>query len=115
MPGRIPNAVRDLVLELGVNNPDWGAVRVHKAVEAQLGPGTISPRTVGSILRDLPTLSPGTLRAMRYVRWPETFERGDLPWAAAAASVRALSLSPGVRCDSDCECSGVSPRSTGRR
>ncbi len=76
------------VRELVVNNPGWGPDRIRQLMEA-------AAEKAGIPLEDLP--SSATIGRVRknttqadkalyeYVRWPETFEVGVLPWESAAA------------------------------
>ena len=82
-------------------------VRVIAANEPRLGPGPIfrrleeeggkeglndypSLRTIGRILRDFKDRPDAEKAPYRYFYWPETMERGELPWEASAAALEFL-------------------------
>lgn len=96
MPGPTPRDVANAVLEVKENHQDWGAGRILGHLEqeaARLGkePPPLSAATVRRIIaREWPKLSAEQRRDFRYVHWPETFERGDLPWEAAPAALELV-------------------------
>ena len=87
-------AVREAI----ANNPDWGPARIRDYLTVQLAetgrssllrarrPSLPSESTIGRVKRDFPA---DEHRPYRFVKWPETFENGGLPWEAAP-SVRRL-------------------------
>jgi hypothetical protein len=81
------------VKELIANKPDWGADRIRQLLEKAAADAGIeqedlpSVATIGRIKRKMS----GPERApYLYVRWPETFAAGFLPWEAAASIFELL-------------------------
>lgn len=81
------------VKELIANKPDWGADRIRQLLEKAAADAGIeqedlpSVATIGRIKRKMS----GPERApYLYVRWPETFAAGLLPWEAAASIFELL-------------------------
>ncbi|MFH1141198.1 MAG: hypothetical protein V1724_05965, partial [Chloroflexota bacterium] len=75
----------DLIRSVKADNPGWGVGRIARAVEAEgERQGLSNPpheRTIGRILRrKWDPLGEEQRAQYRYFYWPESMERGDLPW-----------------------------------
>lgn len=91
MPSRIDPYWEEKVRGIKANNRRWGEPRIWKELQQDErfekdGP---SQGWVASFLR---RIKDEDLTAYRLVHWPETFERGDLPWEASAATLELLAL-----------------------
>lgn len=87
MPARTSELWRQRVFSTTENNPTLGAGRTRALLVEQYGDDNEVPseRTVRSIQEEYRGLPSKERRKYRLVYWPETFERGDLPWAGAEA------------------------------
>ena len=92
-------------MEVMANEPDWSAERIHDhlagALQEELGHDGLegrlpSIRTIGRWKREL---SSADLADYQYVRWPETFEAGLLPWGSSpdVLELRAMTEQVTVR------------------
>lgn len=78
------------------NNPKWGAKRIERQLLAEGErwgrTGVPSDRTVGRILKRVwEGLSEEERAPYRSFYWPESMERGDLPWEASESALELLS------------------------
>ena len=98
MPLKTDPAWEERVLSLKENNKSWGAGRIATALgqeAAQKGFETPPPSeaTVRRILhRRWDNMSEEEQKQYRYLYWPESMERGDLPWEASASALEILGL-----------------------
>ena len=121
-PGRKPTDRYwvEFVRTEGANNPKLSAAAITRKAEkraARFGrDDPPSARAVGRILKRLRDMSEQDVGQYRYVFWPESFERGDLPWEAQAATLELLKFmndSPDAVPDAEAEpdlCYGAEPR-----
>ena len=102
MPPKVNPYWERRVKSLKASHPDWGAGRIANELWAEKLPEDEnvgvppSARWVGSILANV---NEDQLREYRKLHWPESFQRGDLPWEASAAALELLMFldSNGVR------------------
>ena len=102
MPPKVNPHWEGRVKSQKASHPDWGAGRIANAIWAEKLPEDEnvgvrpSARWVGSILA---SVNDDQLREYRKLHWPESFQRGDLPWEASAAALELLMFldSNGVR------------------
>jgi hypothetical protein len=96
MPTRKDPYWDERVKSLMANNRDWGAGKILRALDlesATTGREDVpSFRWVGQLLRKVKEDSQWleTSKQYRTFYWPESMERGDLPWEASAASIELL-------------------------
>ena len=89
MPLKTGEEWEDQIIALKVNNPKWGAGRILHELEAgpahaevpYLGPSEPTIRRI--IKRRLDVMTEHARNQYRYLYWPESFERNELPWEAA--------------------------------
>ena len=90
MPAKIQDHWVDRITFLKSNNTEWGQPRLYNALWAEAAEldrtDVPSQGWIGKWLREeWPKLTDAQRRDYREVHWPETFERGDLPWEASRA------------------------------
>src|SRR5262245_58495679 len=95
MPSKVDQFWVEQVKELKAEHRDWGAPRLADAVTKradQLARGDApSERWISQWLRrDWPKIDEEERRQYTFVRWPESFEWGLLPWEAAPAVFELL-------------------------
>lgn len=85
---------RERVFSLKANNPTWGPGRIRRALERE--PATIqrddwppAERTIGRLLVEFEKLGAARLDYEEFY-WPDSMERGDVPWEAGAAAIEML-------------------------
>ena len=88
------------VRSIKANNPSWGGGRITRALQQEAsesdreGP-VPSEATVRRILRRYwDQMSEVDQNQYLYFYWPESMERGDLPWEASAAAIELLRYYP---------------------
>ncbi len=96
MPLTTDKAWAGLIKSVKANNPGWGAKRIAREVQAEgERRGLSNPpheRTVGRILRrEWDPLATEQQAQYRSFYWPESLERGDLPWEASFHCLELLS------------------------
>src|SRR5688572_25794753 len=79
----VDNEVREYVQSLAINEPGWGAPAITSKAEERFGQGCVSQRMAGNYIREARGMPPEKQRELLHVHWPESFERGELPWEAA--------------------------------
>ncbi|GMU39906.1 MAG: hypothetical protein AMXMBFR23_07720 [Chloroflexota bacterium] len=85
--------VHSIVMEVIANSPDWSAARIHDYLATALGlrggdeNQLPSIRTIARWKADAAKLD---LTEFQYIRWPQTFDAGLLPWSAAAEILELL-------------------------
>ncbi len=94
MPARMDPQWIEKVKSIKANErARWGAPRITRALEEEAARegryDCPSERAVSSILRKI---AAEDLREYRFLYWPDTFERGDLPWEASEAALELLAL-----------------------
>lgn len=106
MPLKTPDWIKVNVLSVKSNHENWGAPRIYKELSQEAARGgyelPISESTVTRILRNDWVKLPEEKRwQYRHFYWPESMERGYLPWEASAAALEllgySLSLNPRMR------------------
>ena len=96
MPPSTEEHWKSRVKSIKANNPSWGALRIletMKRVEIRFGRDYIGPSeaTIRRILRrEWDTMSARAQKRYLYFRWPESMERGDLPWEYSEAAIELL-------------------------
>lgn len=84
-----------VIYSLKANEPKLGARAILTRLQKARNDGGISEkcpglRTVGRYLKEWPGLPEEERRLYRELSWPESFERGDLPWEASQAALELL-------------------------
>lgn len=82
-----------IVQELVANYPGWGPERLRQHLEEaarRAGMEPVGLPSVSTIARIKRELSPPDRVPLQYVRWPESFSAGILPWEAAASIFELL-------------------------
>ena len=97
MPAKKDRYWVERVLSIKGQNETWGQERIERALDKEAEEknltGSPSTATIGRILRrEWKTLSPEKKAQYRLCYWPESMERGDLPWDASASALELLGL-----------------------
>ena len=84
------------IKSIKANNPTWGAGRIlgtleQEAVRTDVAYTGPSEPTIRRILRrEWDPMTERDQRRYLYFYWPESMQRGDLPWEASAAAIEML-------------------------
>jgi hypothetical protein len=86
-----------VIYTLKANEPKLGARAILTKLQKARKDAGISEkcpglRTVGRYLKEWPGLPEEERRLYRDLYWPESFERGDLPWEASAAALELIQV-----------------------
>jgi len=98
VPKQTPREVTEQIMSIKAGHETWGAGRIlveleRRAVNENRPIPPVSEPTIRRILaRDWLRLAEERRGEYRQIHWPATFERGDLPWEAAAACFQLLRL-----------------------
>ena len=94
MPAPIDKHWENRAKSLRTHHPNWGATRIAKQCEKEAEEAgradSPSPRWVGGVLHKWDKLRDTEEPLYRDFHWPESMERGELPWEAGKAGLELM-------------------------
>ena len=100
MPLKTHDWWKHRIIEIKGINPDWGEIKLSNELEKIYKSGDFPreagappvQRTIGRIIkREWEPLSEQEKTLYRYFSWPESMERGQLPWEASSYALELVS------------------------